>query len=105
LSYFFVMVAPRIWIDSFYPILGSPCLLFSLAAIAPNYRGKGVATTLLTHVCKDAMVTGFNVIEGYPQLRNQRETFDFVGPARLFEKVGFVKVAEQDNIAIMRTVL
>ncbi|MFL0557351.1 DUF6809 family protein, partial [Paenibacillus barengoltzii] len=24
--------APRIWIDSFYPILGSPCLLFSLAA-------------------------------------------------------------------------
>jgi hypothetical protein len=27
------MVAPRIWIDSFYPILGSPCLLFSLAAV------------------------------------------------------------------------
>lgn len=73
--------------------------------IAPNYRGKGVATAMLTHVCEDAKATGFNVIEGYPQIRIQRETFDFVGPARLYEKVGFVKVAEQDNIAIMRKML
>ncbi|MGG3456003.1 MULTISPECIES: GNAT family N-acetyltransferase [Paenibacillus] len=73
--------------------------------IAPNYRGKGVASALLTHVCEDAKATGFNLVEGYPQLRTQRETFDFVGPARLYEKVGFVKVAEQDNIAIMRKIL
>ncbi|WP_169744538.1 hypothetical protein [Paenibacillus stellifer] len=26
------MLAPRIWLCSFYPILGSPCLLFSLTA-------------------------------------------------------------------------
>lgn len=70
--------------------------------IAPNYRGKGIATALLTHVCEDAKAKGFDVIEGYPQLRLQRETFDFIGPTRLFEKAGFSKVAEQGNVAIMR---
>lgn len=70
--------------------------------IAPNYRGKGIATALLTHVCEDAKAKGFDVIEGYPHLRLQREAFDFVGPARLFEKAGFSKVAEQGNVAIMR---
>lgn len=70
--------------------------------IAPNYRGKGIATTLLTYVCEAAKATGFDAIEGYPQLRAYRETFDFIGPARLFEKVGFIKVAEQGDVAIMR---
>ncbi|GIO42785.1 GNAT family N-acetyltransferase [Paenibacillus apis] len=70
--------------------------------IAPNYRGKGIATALLTHVCEDAKASGFDAVEGYPHLRLQRETFDFIGPARLFEKVGFIKVAEQVNVAIMR---
>ncbi|MNN76506.1 hypothetical protein D3C81_1928910 [compost metagenome] len=43
--------------------------------IAPNYRGKGVATALLIQVCEDAKIKGFDAIEGYPQLRAQRETF------------------------------
>lgn len=70
--------------------------------IDPNYRSKGIATALLTQVCEDAKAQGFDAIEGYPQLRIQRETFDFIGPVRLFEKVGFIKVAEQGNVAIMR---
>lgn len=70
--------------------------------VAPNYRGKGIATALLTHVCEDAKSKGFDAVEGYPQLRLHRETFDFIGPARLYEKVGFIKVAEQGNVAIMR---
>lgn len=70
--------------------------------IAPNYRGKGVATAFLTHVCMDAKANGYDAVEGYPQLRNQRETFDFIGPSRLYEKVGFIKVAEKSNVAIMR---
>lgn len=70
--------------------------------IAPNYRGKGIATALLTHVCEDAKKQGFDAIEGYPLLRSHRETFDFIGPIRLYEKVGFNKVAEHGNVAIMR---
>jgi GNAT superfamily N-acetyltransferase len=70
--------------------------------IAPDYRGKGVATALLTHVCEDAKKIGFDAVEGYPHLRRHRETFDFIGPIRLYEKVGFIKVAEQGNVAIMR---
>ncbi|WP_059041036.1 GNAT family N-acetyltransferase [Paenibacillus rubinfantis] len=70
--------------------------------IAPNYRGKGIASALLTYVCEDAKAKGFDAVEGYPQLRNQRETFDFFGPVRLFERCGFMKVAEQGDVAIMR---
>lgn len=70
--------------------------------IAPNYRGKGIASALLTYVCEEAKTAGFDAIEGYPQLRTYRETFDFIGPARLFEKVGFIKVAEHGDVAIMR---
>ena len=70
--------------------------------IAPNYRGKGIALALLTHICGDAKVNGFDAVEGYPYIRHQRETFDFNGPTRLFEKVGFTKVAEQGDVAIMR---
>ena len=70
--------------------------------VAPNYRGKGIATALLTHVCEDAKKIGYDAIEGYPHLRRNRETFDFIGPIRLYEKVGFIKVAEQGNVAIMR---
>lgn len=70
--------------------------------IAPDYRGNGIATALLTYVCEDAKAKGFDAIEGYPHLRLHRETFDFIGPVRLFEKVGFNKVAEQGNVAIMR---
>lgn len=70
--------------------------------IAPNYRGKGIATALLTLVCEDAKKNGFDAVEGYPYMRHQRETFDFVGPIRLYEKAGFTKVAEQGNVVIMR---
>lgn len=70
--------------------------------IAPEYRGKGIATALLSRVCEDAMAEGFNVVEGYPHLHGHREAFDFTGPVRLFEKAGFVEVARQGNVAIMQ---
>lgn len=70
--------------------------------IAPDYRGKGVATALLNRVCEDARSEGFDTVEGYPQLQDHREIFDFTGPVRLYDKAGFVKVAEQGKVAIMR---
>lgn len=70
--------------------------------IAPEFRGKGVATALLTCVCEDAKAEGCIAVEGFPVMRAERYEWDCTGPIRLYEKVGFVKVAEQDGFVVMR---
>jgi GNAT superfamily N-acetyltransferase len=73
--------------------------------VSPEYRGKGVATALLEQVILDAKEDGYIALEGYPQVQEKRETFDFVGPVRLYEKLGFTREAQQDNVILMRKVL
>jgi len=70
--------------------------------IAPEYRGKGVATTLLNRVLSDAKIGGYVAIDAFPVIRNERYEWDCAGPYRLYEKAGFVKVAEHDGYAIVR---
>jgi len=70
--------------------------------IAPEYRSRGVATALLQKAVDDAKTEGYNAIEGFPRKRDGRYEWDFTGPIRLYEKVGFVKVAENDKNIIMR---
>jgi GNAT superfamily N-acetyltransferase len=70
--------------------------------IAPEFRGKGVATALLTCVCEDAKAEGCIAVEGFPVVRAERYEWDCTGPTRLYEKLGFVKVAEQDGFVVMR---
>jgi GNAT superfamily N-acetyltransferase len=70
--------------------------------IAPEFRGKGVATALLTCVCEDAKAEGCIAVEGFPFVRAERYEWDCTGPIRLYEKVGFAKVAEQDGFVVMR---
>jgi len=70
--------------------------------IAPEYRGKGVATALLERVCEDAQADGYTAVEGYPRLHDKLDPFDYTGPARLYEKAGFSKIAQQGSIVIMR---
>ncbi|HBR31389.1 MAG TPA: hypothetical protein DD733_04840 [Clostridiales bacterium] len=70
--------------------------------IAPEYRGKGVATALLQRVINDAKAEGYSAVVGFPAVRNERYEWDFSGPVRLYEKLGFIKVAEENNIATMR---
>ena len=71
-------------------------------AIAPEYRGKGVATMLLGRVISDALSQGFAAVEGYVNKKYAGEYWDFTGPARLYEKFGFVEVAKQDGQIVMR---
>lgn len=73
--------------------------------IAPEYRGKGVATALLERVVDDARDEGFAAVEGYPQGHAQRDEWDFPGPVRLYEKAGFVKVTGADGALVMRKAL
>ena len=70
--------------------------------IAPEFRGKGVATALLQQVVADATVEGCIAVEGFPRKRGERYEWDFTGPIRLYEKVGFIKAAEQDRFVVMR---
>jgi GNAT superfamily N-acetyltransferase len=70
--------------------------------IAPDYRGKGVATALLNQVIADAKAEGYVAVVGFPVMRDERYEWDNQGPDRLYEKAGFSKVSEQDGRAVMR---
>lgn len=71
-------------------------------AIAPEYRGLGVATALLERVLSDARADGYAAVEGYAKLQNKRADYDYNGPIRLYEKAGFVEVATVDDNVVMR---
>lgn len=73
--------------------------------IAPEYRGKGVASALIDKVCADAKNEGYVAVEGYAIVRDNRDDYDFCGPTRLYEKSGFSEVARQDGQIIMRKML
>jgi len=71
-------------------------------AIAPECRGKGVATALLERVISDAIAQGFTAVEGYVNTKYAGKYWDHTGPARLYEKFGFVESAKQGDKAVMR---
>ena len=81
--------------------------------IAPEYRGKGVATAVLERICEDARQEGYFAVEGYPRIYQGHFDFPFNGPERLFERAGFVKADERSGadfneehgVIIMRKVL
>jgi GNAT superfamily N-acetyltransferase len=70
--------------------------------IAPEYRGKGVATALLNRVIADAKAEGYKAVVSFPAIRDERYEWDFNGPMRLYEKAGFVKAAQEDGYFIMK---
>jgi ribosomal protein S18 acetylase RimI-like enzyme len=74
-------------------------------SIAPEYRGKGIATSFLNRVCSDAKSRGYSAVEGYVKLNNGLTNYDYNGPTGLYEKAGFSKVARQDKQIIMRKLL
>ena len=70
--------------------------------IAPGYRGKGIATALLSRVCADAAEEGYDKVEVYPVIRKTREELDFTGPVHLYEKAGFIRTAQHGKILVMQ---
>lgn len=70
--------------------------------IAPEYRGKGIATALLNRVCEDALKEGYDKVEVYPVVRETHEKLDFTGPVHMYEKAGFVRVSQHGKDLIMQ---
>ena len=73
--------------------------------IAPEYRGKGIASAFIERVCNDAKENGYVAVEGYAKLSESRDDFDFQGPVQLYKKSGFVEVAKENGQVVMRKVL
>lgn len=70
--------------------------------IAPEYRGKRIATALLNRVCEDALKEGYDKVEVYPVARETYEKLDFTGPIHMYEKAGFVRVSQQGKDLVMQ---
>jgi len=73
--------------------------------IAPDYRGKGVASAFIEQICKDAKIKGYAAVEGYAELSDERNEFDYHGPFRLFQKAGFSEVARENGQVVMRKII
>jgi len=71
-------------------------------AIAPDYRKQGVASALLERVISDAATQGFAAVEGYVNTQYAGAYWDHTGPARLYEKFGFMEAARQNKKVVMR---
>lgn len=57
--------------------------------VAPNMRGKGIATALLKTICSDAKICNYSYIEAYPSLGEFKE-LNYHGPFSMYEKLGFI---------------
>lgn len=73
--------------------------------IAPEYRGMGIASAFIDKVCEDAKFKGYVAVEGYANLSDVRNDFDYQGPIRLYQKAGFVEAARENGQVIMRKIL
>ena len=72
--------------------------------IAPEYRGRGIASALIHRVCEDAKSEGYAAVEGYAELSDRRNDFDYHGPVRLYQKAGFTEAARENGQVVMRKV-
>lgn len=57
--------------------------------VAPDMRGKGIATELLKYVCKDAANEGYSYVEAYPAMGEFKQV-NYHGPLSMYERQGFV---------------
>ena len=73
--------------------------------IAPEYRGRGIASAFIDRVCNDAKSKGYAAVEGYAKVSDKRDDFDYQGPVRLYQKAGFVEVSRENGQAVMRKLL
>lgn len=70
--------------------------------IAPEMRRNGIAELLLKSVCEDAAQEGFDFVEAYPNREFMNTEYDYMGPAKIYEKLGFTVYYEIEPKLVMR---
>ena len=94
-------VKPELWeANEGKKVKSAVCFL-----VAPELRGKGIATKLLERVCADAQTQGYDFVEGYPPSGRCDMYAAHHGTVSLFEKLGFVIHAKSKRDAVMRKYL
>jgi len=73
--------------------------------VAPDMRGKGIATKMLECVCADAEAKGYDYIEGYPPAGECDMYAAHHGTVTLFEKCGFTVHKQSGSDCVMRKYL
>ena len=66
---------------------------------------KGIATKLLENILIDAKAEGFTHVEAYPNKEFSSIAADFMGPASMYEKHGFIQSGDIGKKWIMRKTL
>ncbi len=70
--------------------------------VAPEMRGKGIASALLEKVIEDARADGYDYIEAYPNKEKTDMYYNYVGPLNLYKKFGFEMCAETKWRLVLR---
>jgi len=71
--------------------------------IAPDSRGKGIASRLLEKLCSDAAADGYEYIEAYPFNHNDNNAYH--GPISMYEKNGFKPCGNINGCTVYRKYL
>ncbi len=70
--------------------------------VAPHMRKKGIAKLLLSHIIKDATNDGYDYIEVYPNKEFLSEAYDYMGPRKMYEDLGFAYAYDMEPKIVMR---
>lgn len=73
--------------------------------IAPQYQRHGIATMLLQRIIEDAQLDDFDVVEAYPNIEFSNAASEFMGPASMYEKQGFINTSQIGQKTLMRKTL
>lgn len=71
-------------------------------AVAPDMRGKGVASALLNRVIEDAEIEGYEYVEAYPNKEEPDIFYNYVGPLPMYIKLGFEMYAKTKQRFVFR---
>lgn len=69
--------------------------------ITPEYRGKGIAQSLLKRVCEDAAQDGYSCIEAYP-FSDKKYEYQYHGTFGMYERNGFFEIADLNYVKVVR---
>ncbi|TCP58111.1 acetyltransferase (GNAT) family protein [Tumebacillus sp. BK434] len=79
--------------------------VFVCFIVAPDQRGKGIATALLRAACAGFKAEGYQYVEGYPNKRGETVQDHYHGPFSMYEENGFEVAEDCEDRVVMRKTL
>ena len=76
--------------------------MFACFIVAPEHRGKGIATALLRAACEGFQADGYQYVEGYPVKRGVSVQDHYHGPYAMYEENGFEVAEDWEERVVMR---